>query len=176
MTQISDPKVALNVQKAIRQAEDDLVIAIETALDNCEYKKEDKKEDKKLEESQFNNLLRVADTTDSPEVIKNFICYQVGRDKKWGRGQNSLAAQIIRDINFSLNIRANQIAAQNPGADVKYIWIQLIRRYIGYGSRYLTYLNKVRGQEDLSIVDPRVNPQDAEENTDRVEPITQTGE
>ncbi|EHC12257.1 hypothetical protein CEN49_15270 [Fischerella thermalis CCMEE 5273] len=79
MTQILNPQVALKVQKAIRQAEDDLVIAIETALDNCEYIKTG---DKKLEESQFNNLLRVADTTDSPEVIKNFICYQVGRDEE----------------------------------------------------------------------------------------------
>ncbi|YAF96635.1 MAG: hypothetical protein AB3A66_02850 [Nodularia sp. CChRGM 3473] len=152
MTQILDPKVALNVQKAIRQAEDELVIAIETALDNCEYSDSG---NRKLEESQFNNLLRVADTTDSPEVIKNFICYQVGRDKKWGTGKNSLAAQIIRDIDFSLKIQANQIVINNPGADVKYIWIQLIRRYIGYGARYLKYLNEVKGQLNSSIVDPR---------------------
>ncbi|MEH2365873.1 hypothetical protein [Nostoc sp.] len=151
MTQILDPKVALKVQKAIRQAEDDLVIAIETALDNCEYKKEDKK----LEESQFNNLLRVADTTDSPEVIKNFICYQVGRDEKWGRGKNSLAAQIIQDINISLKIRANEIFTANPGADLKYIWIQLIRRYLGYGSRYLLYLNRIRKEQNLSVIEPR---------------------
>ena len=151
MTQILDPKVALKVQKAIRQAEDDLVIAIETALDNCEYNKDDKK----LEESQFNNLLRVADTSDSPEVIKNFICYQVGRDEKWGRGKNSLAAQIIQDINISLKIRANEIFTANPGADLKYIWIQLIRRYLGYGSRYLLYLNKIRKEQNLSVVEPR---------------------
>jgi hypothetical protein len=174
MIQAPSSKVALKVQQAIRQSEDDLVIAIETALDNYEYSKSG---NKKLEGSQFNNLLRVADTTDSAEVIKNFICYQVGRDEKWGRGRNSLAAQIIRDIDILLKIRANQIATQNPGSDFKYIWIQLIRRYIGYGSRYLTYLNKARGQEDLlSIVDPRVNPQDAEEKVDGVEPITQTGE
>ncbi|MEH2138245.1 hypothetical protein [Nostoc sp.] len=152
MTQILDPKVALKVQKAIRQAEDDLVIAIETALDNCEYSKSG---DKKLEESQFNNLLRVADTTDSPEVIKNFICYQVGRDEKWGRGKKSLAAKIIQDIDISLKIRANEIVTDNPGADLKYIWIQLIRRYIGYGSRYLLYLNKVKKEQNLSVVEPR---------------------
>lgn len=151
MTQILDPKVALKVQKAIRQAEDDLVIAIETALDNCEYNKNDKK----LEESQFNNLLRVADTTDSPEVIKNFICYQVGRDEKWGRGKKSLAAQIIQDINIPLKIRANEIFTANPGADLKYIWIQLIRRYLGYGSRYLLYLNRIRKEQNLSVVEPR---------------------
>lgn len=152
MTQISDAKVALKVQKAIRQAEDDLVIAIEIALDNCEYIKSG---DKKLEESQFNNLLRVADTTDSPEVIKNFICYQVGRDEKWGRGKNSLAAKIIQDINISLKIRANEIFTANPGADLKYIWIQLIRRYLGYGSRYLLYLNRIRKEQNLSVIEPR---------------------
>ncbi|MBW4555692.1 MAG: hypothetical protein KME59_07100 [Trichormus sp. ATA11-4-KO1] len=156
MTQRLDPKVALNVQKAIRQAEDELVIAIETALDNCEYSKTG---DKKLEESQFNNLLRVADTTDSSEVIKNFICYQVGRDKKWGRGENSLAAQIIRDINVTLKAKANQIVADNPGSSEynKDILIQLIRRYIGYGSRYLLYLNKIRDEENISVVEPRTS-------------------
>jgi hypothetical protein len=156
MTQILDPKVALNVQKAIRQAEDELVIAIETALDNCEYIKSG---NEKLEESQFNNLLRVADTTDSPEVIKNFICYQVGRGKKWGRGANSLAAQIIRDINITLKTKANQIVIDNPDSSKhnKYIWIQLIRRYIGYGSRYLLYLNKTRNEQELSVVEPRTS-------------------
>ncbi|MEH2439928.1 hypothetical protein [Nostoc sp.] len=170
MTQILDPKVALKVQKAIRQAEDDLVIAIETALDNCEYEAEGKD---KLEESQFNNLLRVANTTDSAEVIKNFICYQVGRDKKWGRGQNSLAAQIIRDINIALNNKANQIVAENLGSSkyTKYIWIQLIRRYIGYGSRYLKYLNEVKGKANSSVVDPR----NAEGSREQVEPNSKYG-
>ncbi|MBF1988255.1 hypothetical protein [Fischerella thermalis] len=168
MTQISDPQVALKVQKAIRQAEDDLVIAIETALDNCEYIKTG---DKKLEESQFNNLLRVANTTDSPEVIKNFICYQVGRDEKWGRGRNSLAARIIQDIDISLKTRANKIVADNPGADLKYIWMQLIRRYIGYGSRYLKYLNEVKGKPNLSVVDPR----NSEGNRDAADAINKNG-
>jgi hypothetical protein len=166
------PKIALKVQQAIRQAEDDLVIAIETALDNCKYTRDG---NKKLEESQFNNLLRIADTTDSAEVIKNFICYQVGRDNKWGRGRDSLAAQIIQDIDISIKIKANQIVRDNPGADYKYVLIQLIRRYIGYGSRYLKYLNQVRGKEDLSIVDPRINPKDIDKNTNRAEPIIQPG-
>lgn len=161
MTQILDPKIALKVQQAIRQSEDDLVIAIETALDNCKYTKSG---NKKLEESQFNNLLRVADTTDSAEVIKNFICYQVGRDEKWGRGKDSLAAQIIRDIDVSIKVKAKQIETDNPGADFKYIWIQLIRRYIGYGSRYLTYLNKIKTEKDSSIIDPRIDLQNVEKN------------
>jgi len=116
-------------------------------------------------------LLRVADTTDSPEVIKNFICYQVGRDEKWGRGRNSLAARIIQDIDISLKTRANKIVADNPGADLKYIWMQLIRRYIGYGSRYLKYLNEVKGKPNLSVVDPR----NSEGNRDAADAINKNG-
>lgn len=73
--------VELKIQKGIRQAEDDLVLWIQDALDQCEYGKLGRS---KLEEAQFRNLVRVADTTDSPEVIKNFVRYQVGRDDNGG--------------------------------------------------------------------------------------------
>ncbi|MEO0936160.1 MAG: hypothetical protein AAFY21_21305, partial [Cyanobacteria bacterium J06641_2] len=100
-----------------------------------------------------NNLLRVADTTESPEVIKNFIFYQVGRGEKWGQGKKSLAAKIVEDINGDLKNKADEIfkeaftketsPEENSETEIKKIWIQLIRRYLGYGSRYLKYLNTV---------------------------------
>jgi len=120
----------LKIQKGIRQAEDDLVIWIKTALDETKYEG--------LEESQFRNLVRVADTTDSPEVIKNFICYQVGRDKKWGRGKGSLAEKIIEDIDHSIK-KVAQIIGECCNADFKPIWLELIRRYLGYGARHLKF-------------------------------------
>ena len=61
-------QVELKVQKGIRQAEDNLVVWIQTALDN-------RKSYGELQEAQFRNLVRVSDTTDSPEVIKNFLLY-----------------------------------------------------------------------------------------------------
>lgn len=139
-----ESKTELQIQKGIRQAEDELVIWIQAALDN-------KNSYGDLEESQFRNLLRVADSTDSPEVIKNFLRYQVGRDKKWGRGKESLAETIVTDIGIQgkggkLIDLAEKIAQDAGSLDVKSIWIDLIRRYIGYGSRYLKYLrdgNKV---------------------------------
>ncbi|MGA9383237.1 MAG: hypothetical protein WBV73_31120, partial [Phormidium sp.] len=121
----------LQIQKGIRQAEDDLVIWIQEALDTTKYGD--------LEESQFRNLLRVADTTDSAEVIKNFIRYQVGRDKKWGRGKDSLADKIVQDIDSNLKKTA-QIIAECSKTDFKPIWLELILRYLGYGSRHLKYL------------------------------------
>lgn len=131
MTFSREQETELQVQKGIRLAEDDLVIWIQDALDKAKYGD--------LEESQFRNLVRVADTTDSAEVIKNFLFYQVGRDKKWGRGKDSLAEKIIQDIDGNIKKNA-QIIAECLQTDFKPIWLELIRRYLGYGSRYLKYL------------------------------------
>ena len=128
----TEQKRDLQVQKAIRQTEDDLVIWIVDALDKTRYGD--------LEESQFRNLVRVADTTDSAEVIKNFIRYQVGRDKKWGRGEESLATRLIQDIDGNIKNSAGIIATECSQPDFKPIWLELIRRYLGYGSRHLKYL------------------------------------
>jgi len=131
MSITTEQKVELQVQRAIRQSEDDLVTWIQDALDNTKYGD--------LEESQFRNLVRVADTTDSAEVIKNFIRYQVGRDKKWGRGKDSLAERLIQDIDGNIKKTAG-IIAECSQIDFKPIWLELIRRYLGYGSRHLKYL------------------------------------
>ena len=131
MTELSEQQKQLRIQQGIRQAEDNLVIDIQAALDETEYGD--------LEESQFRNLVRVADTTDSREVIKNFLRYQVGRDKKWGRGNNSLASRLIRDIDTSLQDKAKAIARQAQTTNEKPIALELIRRYLGYGARYLKF-------------------------------------
>lgn len=126
--------IELKTQQEIRQVEDQLVIAIQKALDEGQYPKES------LEESQFRNLVRVANDTQSPEVVKNFLRYQVGRDKKWGRGDESLAEKIIRNIDNELKEYAETIAKTVKIQQHSHIWIELIRRYLGYGSRYLKYL------------------------------------
>lgn len=131
MSDTSKQQRELNIQKGIRQYEDELVIAIQNALDTESYGD--------LEESQFRNLVRVSDTTDSAEVIKNFLRYQVGRDKKWGRGQNSLANKIIEEIDNKIKTAAKNIAKEAKTDDFKPIWLELTRRYLGYGSRYLKY-------------------------------------
>ncbi|MDZ7960984.1 MAG: hypothetical protein RMY34_24405 [Aulosira sp. DedQUE10] len=130
MSEQSDPQKELKVQKGIRQSEDDLVTWIQDALDNTIYGD--------LEESQFRNLVRVADTTESVEAIKNFIRYQVGRDKKWGRGKGSLAEKIIEDIDGNIK-KSAQIIAEFCQTDYKPTWLELIRRYLGYGARHLKY-------------------------------------
>lgn len=136
-------QVELKVQKGIRQAEDKLVIWIQEALDNAAYPRDGRD---KLEESQFRNLVRVSDTTESPEVVKNFLRYQVGREKKWGRGDKSLAERIIADIDGNLKVKADAITKEAEGGKANEIHIELIRRYLGYGARYLKYLNSKNEQ------------------------------
>jgi hypothetical protein len=133
----SEQQKQLKIQKGIRRKEDEIVDAIETAL-------KDKNSYGDLQESQFRNLVRVADTTESVAVIKNFLLYQVGRDKKWGQGKNSLAQKIINDINEKITNFAEDIQRDVEGneIDFKQIRIQLTRRYLGYGARYLVYKNK----------------------------------
>lgn len=142
MSKTISPEHELEIQRGIRQAEDALVIAVEDALNTCEYPTSGRD---KLEESQFRNLVRVADSTESPEVVKNFIRYQVGRERKWGRGEKSLAERIIRDIDGQLKNSAQEIVeAAKETDEKKRVQMELIRRYLGYGARHLRYLNSNR--------------------------------
>lgn len=137
MSDFSEQLKQLKIQKGIRQVEDELVKAIQTALNDKSSYDQDK-----LEESQFRNLVRVADTTESVEVIKNFLLYQVGRGEKWGRGKNSLAHKIINDFDDKIKTLAKKIKTESDTDELNSIWIELIRRYLGYGARYLVYKNK----------------------------------
>jgi hypothetical protein len=56
-----------------------------------------------------------------------------------GRGEDSLAERIVQDIDGSIKKTA-QVIAECSQVNFKPIWIELIRRYLGYGSRYLKYL------------------------------------
>ncbi|MEM1253266.1 MAG: hypothetical protein AAGI69_12600 [Cyanobacteria bacterium P01_H01_bin.21] len=178
----------LAVQREIRLAEDQLVIWIQERIDafrihaqevrKTATDKRDRNQYGKLEESQFRNLMHVADGTDSPEVVKNFLRYQLGRDNKWGKGPDSLAEKIIAHIgeapteeenaieqptsgdeenassadtpddnNIStLAELAEHIAKNAKSHNFKLIWMDLIRRYIGFGGRHLVYVNKGGGR------------------------------
>jgi len=156
-----DGKTQLEIQKEILQVEDDLVGLVETALENCNYGKPNTKNE--LEESQFRNLVRVAESTESSAVVKNFLRYQVGRDEKWGRGQNSLAEQIILHIDNEVKAQAETIGRKTSSTETKQIWIELIRRYLGYGFRHLKYLKvkdaNEKGKKEQSKGDAPIKPQ-----------------
>jgi hypothetical protein len=137
---MSDLQIELKIQKGIRAYEDDLVKKIEDAFT---------KKYGQLDLSQYQNLVQVALSTESPEVIKNFLRYQVGRDTKWGRGEGSLAEAIILDLQQSLKDQSVEIAkTAGDVAKAKEVHIELIRRYLGYGKRHLTYLRPLKNESN----------------------------
>lgn len=144
----------------ICQAEDQLLNAIQTLLEN-------KASYGNLEVSQFRNLLRISEITDSTEVIKNYLRYQIGRDTKWGKGENSLALNIIQDIDGKIQELAQKIAQEATGKNINSIWLELIRQYLKYGVRYLQFINS----SNLNHIEQSINNLSREEQLWLVERI-----
>ena len=91
---------------------------------------------------QFNNLLGVALETDSPQVVHNWLLYQMGRSERNVRPwqTSGLGAQVDQDM-LSFEKEARRIAGQVYGASpeanqVDKVHIVLVRRYLGYLRRW----------------------------------------
>lgn len=106
-----------------------------------------------MEKHQIGNLLEVATGTDSVELVKNFVQYQIGRDvsgKSWRA--NSFGDKFNQLIDGDLKDQARAIAAKVaqkaaptkiPETELKEItdeiWIGLVRQLIGQMNRYFYY-------------------------------------
>lgn len=92
----------------------------------------------KMERSQFDNVLAVATETGSVEVVKNFICYQMGRRDGLGWRHNSFGLRVVEDIDDWLKESAQQIA-EVTGASSDVAWMELVRLYLGCMRRWFVY-------------------------------------
>jgi hypothetical protein len=95
-----------------------------------------------LDKTQFRNLLDLASSVESFKVIENFIFYQMGRDtksKSWSSISNRKAfGELLIEELKSLEKVAEEIANQTK-EEVKTIYIELVKLYIGYANRYFTF-------------------------------------
>ncbi|WP_322489672.1 hypothetical protein [Chloroflexus sp.] len=108
-----------------------------------------------MEKSQLRNLLNVATTTSSPEVVINFIRYQIARENdkgnKWGKDQNSFGHTLIKRLGKEVRDWAATVTQEvnahmpNEPSDALYsaAYIQLIRLFIGYLNRAFYYGKEV---------------------------------
>ncbi|OAN47263.1 hypothetical protein A6A03_00515 [Chloroflexus islandicus] len=136
----------LLLQQAIERRLDELVhLATRTAAML--------KDSRGMEISQLRNLLNVATTTSSPEVVINFIRYQIAReDEKWGKGQNSFGHTLIKRLRKEVKEWAATVAKEvnahmpNEPSDALHsaAYIQLIRLFIGYLNRAFYYGKEVK--------------------------------
>ncbi len=134
----------LLLQQAIERRLDELVrLANQTAA---------KLEKSSMEKSQLRNLLNVATTTSSPEVVINFIRYQIAREgDKWGKDKDSFGHTLIKLLGKEVRAWAETVAKEvnapmpNEPSDALYsaAYIQLIRLFIGYLNRAFYYGKEV---------------------------------
>lgn len=136
----------LLLQQAIERRLDELVrLANQTAT---------MLKDSGMETSQLRNLLNVATTTASPEVVINFIRYQIAREgnsNKWGKGPNSFGHTLIKRLSEEVRDWAVTVAQEvndqmpNEPSDAlqSAVYIRLIQLFIGYLNRAFYYGAKV---------------------------------
>lgn len=99
-----------------------------------------------MELNQLQNLLSTAQDTQSVEVVKNFIYYQMGRDnrgnswRKSERNQPSFGDRLIQVLD-ELRDTAVLIAEKHAGKgnDIDKAWMGLTRLYLGNLRRYFYY-------------------------------------
>ncbi len=112
-----------------------------------------------MEENQLRNLLNVAVTSRSPEVVINFIRYQIAREtKKWGRGDNGFGHAVIRDLRETVNRLAGKVEEDvkqrmpdAPEAETlrQTAYVRLMQLYLGYLNRAFYYGKKANDFKQL---------------------------
>jgi len=112
--------VEVKLSRAIEGKLDEIVRMAEGCVDTY------RNEFEYLEESQLRNVQNLSSATESVLVLKNFIRYQIGRNKI----PQSFGEQIIKDIE-ALGKQAEELAENDPELH-RQVRIELIRLYLGF--------------------------------------------
>jgi len=98
-----------------------------------------------LREAQLRNAVAVANETDSVEVLKNWVYYQVARPEGRGWRQGAFAEGLVAQIDGDLD-RLAATAARGAGMPERQrdAHLRLTRLYLGYLSRHFAYRQQER--------------------------------
>jgi hypothetical protein len=102
----------------------------------------------KMKDNQLRNLLNVSVETDSIEVIRNFIRYQMGRSRQeWKSefGQNVLDTITTKLFDVTATCLKTLPEELRTKDFEKQIYLKLTRLYLGYLQRSFYYADKVQG-------------------------------
>jgi len=124
----------LLIRAKIDEIEDELVRRAEQVVQKC------RGITGKLEDKQLRNVEAVAAETESVAVVDNFIKYQIGRAKEgegWRFGPDQGFGEAVRQDLEWLKEQAGGKAG--GGVTAKDLEIRLVRRYLGYLTRYFKY-------------------------------------
>jgi len=136
------------LQQAIDASQDELVQLAARSVSLL-------KDNTAMETSQLRNLLNVSLETISSDVVVNFICYQIARNKgAWGQETDGFGHQVIKTIQNELPRIARGVTDRIPEtvqgnereilqADAQ---ARLVRLYLGYLHRWFYFLNKSKDE------------------------------
>lgn len=111
-----------------------------------------------LERSQLSNLVAATLETESVEVVRAFIQYQVGRDdrrRNWRAGRPFFGEKVLETIDdyrsqaqglISKVAREMEVELDNKEAKVEQVWMLFVRRLAGYLERAFVY-EKYRAEQ-----------------------------
>lgn len=107
-----------------------------------------------MEVSQIQNLLAVAQETDSVEVVKNYIRYQIGRDGNAGSWRRRVGTgpvfgeQVVAELDRLYGVAKSLLPEQKDDAaarrEAERTWMKMTRLYLGYLRRYFYYKKRNR--------------------------------
>lgn len=118
------------------------------------------KDDRAMRENQLRNVLDVALSTPSVEVVTNFIRYQMGRssgNQAWLH--NNFGQSVVQEIEKGLiprlaqeiaNEVCKELGAQDRDAITREARLRLLRLYLGYLNRWFYYGFKRQQWEDIA--------------------------
>lgn len=96
--------------------------------------------------TQMNNLLGVCGETDSVQAVIGYVQYQIGRDdKRRGWAVASFGEELIKRLRArkqdaeALVNQLSDLKGAERGKKIDYVWMLLVRQYVGHLRRYFTY-------------------------------------
>lgn len=144
MTSPTTMRRELEINRAIDDRLNELLRQMQKLMDDSQIW------NSRMELNQIQNLLAVAYETNSVEVVKNFIRYQIGRDgggNSWRRRVGAgptFGDQIVAELDRLQEVAAAIVPQSGSSdAEVNQTWMKLTRLYLGYLRRYFYY--KKRG-------------------------------
>ncbi len=159
--------LSMQQRRAIDQAKELLVPSAEELLDQAKVVDLNSK---KFGHSQLRNVTAVAQETESPKVVVNFIRYQIGRSARGRQWQyNGFGLRVIQDIEEGVvheqakaaGLQAVERITKSGGeADAQALceaaYMPLTRYYLGYLNRAFYFCDKTeaanQGQKEPALI------------------------
>lgn len=111
-----------------------------------------------MERHQLSNLVSATLETDSVEVVRAFVQYQIGRDERgrnWRAGRLPFGEEVLKRLSeyrqqaqgLVNKVARLAIEPADKKAEIERVWMVLVRRFAGHLERAFVYHDALRKQK-----------------------------